>query len=150
MLFENGIKHPKVLSGIAMICLGIAFALRYNVQPTAGFALYVMEGFQGLLIGMALVFSLRAATVRATLAPDAKATLLHRPQIPAAIIAIGMFLLAIAVASLKFLRPSARFGPDLVDQLHGVLFGISIGMNLLGVAIAALRLRVCLPSKRST
>ena len=140
MLFGNP-KHHRILAAIAMICLAIAFALRSFVHPSAAIALYLTNAFQGLLIGLALAFSLRAATTRISRMPNAK---LHRPTLPAAIIAIGMLLLAVAVGSLKFLRPSAHFGPDLVDEVHGVLFGVSIGTTLLGVALAALRLRGCL------
>ena len=54
-----------------------------------------------------------------------------------AIISVGMLLLAAAVSSLRFLHPSARFGPDLIDGLQGMLFGIAIGVTLVGVTMLA-------------
>ena len=143
MLFENRIKQPRILTAVSLLCLAIAFLLRCFVHPSADVALYLMEGLQGLLIGMALVSGLKSASVRIKRTPGANSALLPRPELPAAIIAIGMLLMAIAVASLKFLRPSAHFGPDLVDEFHGVLFGVSIGMTCVGVALGALRLRRC-------
>ena len=54
-----------------------------------------------------------------------------------ATISAGMFLLAAAVSSLRFLHPSARFGADLIDGLRGMLFGIAIGVTLVGVTLLA-------------
>jgi hypothetical protein len=92
---------------------------------------------RGLLVGIALVLSLLSVIAPTNRRGDAKMLLLNRPKLPQAMISIGMMLLAIAVMSLRFLHVSADFPPDSVDSVQGILFGISIGMTLLGVILAA-------------
>lgn len=54
---------------------------------------------------------------------------------PKKCISIGMVCLAIAVSSLKFLHSTARFGPDFIDGIRGFLFGLAIGITLMGVIL---------------
>jgi len=49
------------------------------------------------------------------------------------ILLIGMAFLLEASLSRWFLRPSGAFGADLVDGTNGFLYGISIGLLLLGI-----------------
>lgn len=49
----------------------------------------------------------------------------------------GMLFVAIGVSSLGFLNPSSGLGPDAMDGLKGLLFGLGIGVMLVGVTLLA-------------
>jgi hypothetical protein len=54
---------------------------------------------------------------------------------PKILMPIAMFCLAIAVAWPKFLHPNAYIGPDWMDGLRGLLFGISIGLSICSLVL---------------
>jgi len=54
----------------------------------------------------------------------------------------GMVFLSLALVSQRFVHLSAVLGPGWTDGLRGLLFGISIGMNLWSVRLGA-RQRRC-------
>lgn len=59
----------------------------------------------------------------------------QRPQNPSALIRMGMACLIVALVVPRFVHPSARLGEDLFDGFRGLLFGLSIGLNLWAVWI---------------
>jgi hypothetical protein len=50
---------------------------------------------------------------------------------------IGMMCLVLALLSQKFLHPATKFGQDWFDAVCGLLFGLSIGMNLMSMVLSA-------------
>lgn len=48
---------------------------------------------------------------------------------------VGMACLALALMWPRFLHLTFNFGPDLIDGVRGVLFGVSIGINLWAVKL---------------
>ena len=50
---------------------------------------------------------------------------------------IGMLLLAAALTAQHFLRPPHGVGEDAVDAISGLLIGLSIGLNVWAVRLAA-------------
>ena len=66
----------------------------------------------------------------------------NRLKNPQAMMSIGMLCLVLALCWQRFLPLTAGLGPDLSDGARGVLFGVSIGMNLWSVRLAA-RQRRC-------
>lgn len=65
----------------------------------------------------------------------------NRLKDPGAMMSIGLTCLAVANC-LRFLHLTAYLGPDLIDGVHGLLLGVSIGMILWSVRLAA-RQRRC-------
>jgi hypothetical protein len=57
----------------------------------------------------------------------------QRPLNPNALVSMGMACLVVALVVPRFVHPSARVGEDLFDGFRGLLIGLSIGLNLLGV-----------------
>jgi len=45
----------------------------------------------------------------------------------------GMTFLVVAMLAQRFMHPTAAMGEDVTDAMKGVLFGLSIGFNLLSV-----------------
>jgi hypothetical protein len=66
----------------------------------------------------------------------------NRPKDPKALMSIGMMFLVLALIWPRFLHLGANLGPDWIDGVRGMLFGVSIGMNLWSVRLAA-RQRRC-------
>jgi hypothetical protein len=62
------------------------------------------------------------------------------PQTPQRLMLIGMLCLALA-AWPRFVHPATNLGPCRTDGLRGLLFGLSIGMNLVSVNLFALQRR---------
>jgi hypothetical protein len=62
-------------------------------------------------------------------------TFRNRLKDPKRMIAFAMLVLAILLP--KMIHPTARFGQDWIDAFRGCLFGISIGINLLALPLAA-------------
>jgi len=58
------------------------------------------------------------------------------------LICIGMMFLAIALLWPKFLHPASTFGQNLSDGVCGLMFGLSIGINLCAMILAS-RQRRC-------
>lgn len=58
---------------------------------------------------------------------------------------IGMMCLALALLSQRFLHPATKFGQDWFDAVCGLLFGLSIGINLMSAVLGA-RQRRCSPN----
>jgi hypothetical protein len=57
---------------------------------------------------------------------------MHRPRKAfAPMIAFAMLCLVFAMLLPKIIHPTARLGQDWIDGVDGLLFGISIGINLL-------------------
>lgn len=61
---------------------------------------------------------------------------------PKKLVSLGMMCLVIAVVWPRFLHPATHFGQDWSDGVRGILFGISIGVNLWSVRLAS-RQRRC-------
>jgi hypothetical protein len=56
---------------------------------------------------------------------------------PRTILRIGMLLLAVALIAQRFVHPARGFPEDAADAIRGVLFGLSIGLNLWAVRLAS-------------
>lgn len=56
---------------------------------------------------------------------------------PQAIMSIGMLCLILALVRPRFLHLATNLGPDWTDGLRGLLFGLSIGLNLVSVSLSA-------------
>ena len=61
---------------------------------------------------------------------------LDRHSSPRNILRIGMALLAVALIAQRFVHPPAGLGEDAADAIRGLLFGLSIGLNLWAVRLA--------------
>jgi hypothetical protein len=57
----------------------------------------------------------------------------NRKTEPAVMMSIGMLCLASALAWPRFVPLTFHAGPDWIDGIRGVLFGMAIGLNLLSV-----------------
>jgi hypothetical protein len=57
---------------------------------------------------------------------------------PSVMMRIGMALYIISVLSTRFVHPTA-VSPDLMDGANGLLFGLSIGFNLVAVRLNSRR-----------
>ncbi|HKV05478.1 MAG TPA: hypothetical protein VJO53_10275 [Candidatus Acidoferrales bacterium] len=66
----------------------------------------------------------------------------NRIKNPRTMMVVGNGCLVIALSSIVFLHPTAKFGPELIDGVRGMLFGISIGANLVALRTIA-RQRHC-------
>jgi hypothetical protein len=67
---------------------------------------------------------------------------MHRPQKAiAAMIAFAMLCLVFAILLPKMIHPGARFSQDAIDGVDGLLYCISIGINLLALPLASRRRR---------
>lgn len=66
----------------------------------------------------------------------------NRLKDPKTIVCIGMMFLVIGIVWPMFFHPATKFGQDLLDASRGLLFGLSIGLNLLSAWLAA-RQRRC-------
>lgn len=56
---------------------------------------------------------------------------------PAALIPFAMACLAIGVLWPNFFHPASHFGKDLSEGMRGLLFGVSIGINLMAAWLGA-------------
>ena len=61
----------------------------------------------------------------------------NRLRNPRIFMPIGMMCLALALLSQRFLHPATKFGHDWFDGVCGLLFGLSIGMNLMSMVLSA-------------
>lgn len=59
--------------------------------------------------------------------------MLRRRMKPVAIIRLGLLFLVFASLARLFLHPTARFSEGAVDGATGMLYGLSIGLMLLGI-----------------
>jgi hypothetical protein len=55
---------------------------------------------------------------------------------PSTAIPIGMVFLVLAIAWPLFFHPATKFAQDLSDGIRGLLFGLSIGINLFSVVLS--------------
>ena len=53
------------------------------------------------------------------------------------ILRVGMLLLAVALTARHFIHPARGLGEDAADAINGLLLGLSIGLNLWAVRLAA-------------
>ena len=56
---------------------------------------------------------------------------------PRNILRVGMLLLAVALIAQRFVRPAPGLSEDVVDFVRGILFGLSIGLNLWAVRLGS-------------
>ena len=63
--------------------------------------------------------------------------LLDRRRSPRNVLRAGMALLAVALVAQRFIHPAPGFGEDAVDAIRGLLFGLSIGLNLWAVRLGS-------------
>jgi hypothetical protein len=59
----------------------------------------------------------------------------NRQKEPVTMIRIGMACLLISLIWPRFVHLTFNLGPDLIDGVRGLLFGISIGLNLWAVRL---------------
>jgi len=66
----------------------------------------------------------------------------NRLKQPQALISLGMLFLVIALAWPRYIHLTGGLDPGWIDAVRGLLFGVSIGINLMSVGLAA-RQRRC-------
>lgn len=66
----------------------------------------------------------------------------NRLKDPKAMMSIGMVCLVVALLWPRFLPLTGNMGPNWIDGVRGLLFGMSIGMNLMSLTLMA-RQRRC-------
>jgi hypothetical protein len=67
--------------------------------------------------------------------------LTRRPQGAAAMISVGLACLTAGIVAQRFLHPTSDLGQSLVAGLTGILFGLSIALNVGGMAATKSRPR---------
>ncbi len=65
----------------------------------------------------------------------------NRLKQPQALMSIGMLFLVIALAWPRYIHLNGGLGPGWIDGVRGMLFGVSIGINLMSVRLAGRRRR---------
>jgi hypothetical protein len=59
----------------------------------------------------------------------------QRLRNPRTMMRIGMVFLVLALLWPRFIPVTANLGPDAIDGLRGLLFGLAIGSNLLSLGL---------------
>jgi hypothetical protein len=66
----------------------------------------------------------------------------NRLKNPGSLLSIGMVFFVMALMLPRFFPPSARFSPDSLDGVRGMLFGMSFGMCLWSARLSTRQRRI--------